>query len=115
MTPLVVLAMLGMMEVGYSYMIRQTVTFAAREGARAAALPGGTMDDVEAAVATTMNGPGLTGYTVTSDLESLLETDTKVSVTVTLPFDRSIFTGNLFGGGTMDISSTSTMGLEYVD
>ena len=45
MAPLVVTAMFGMIEVGYCFMIRQTVTLASREGCRAAALPGGTMTE----------------------------------------------------------------------
>ncbi len=115
MAPLVVTALLAMIEVGYSFMIRQTVTLASREGARAAALPGGTMTDVNAAVDGTMAGPGLTGYTVTSDLDTLAPTDVEVWVTVSLPFDRASFTGNLLGGGSFNIASTTTMRREGVD
>ena len=78
MAPLVVTAMLGMIEVGYSFMIRQTVTLASREGARAAALPGGTLADVNAAVDGAMEGPGLTGYTVTSNVATLAPTDATI-------------------------------------
>jgi Flp pilus assembly protein TadG len=115
MAPLVVVAMLGMIEVGYAFMIRQTVTLASREGARAAALPGGNMDDVNAAVDATMAGPSLTGYTATSNIDSLGPTDTQVTVTVTLPFDRATFTGQLLGGGTFNISATTTMRREGIE
>lgn len=115
MAPLVVTAMLGMMEVGYVFMIRQSVTLAAREGARAASLPGGTLEDVEAAVDTALEGPGLQGYTVTSNIKTLASTDTEVWVKVSIPFSRVSFTGNLLGGGSFDIASTTTMRREGVD
>lgn len=114
MAPLVVLAMLGMMEVGYSFMIRQTVTLASREGARAASLPGAVMADVNSAIDATMAGPSLSGYTVTSDLASLGPADAQVTVTVTLPFDRASFTGSLLGGGILNITSTTTMRREGI-
>lgn len=115
MAPLVILAMLAMIEVGYSFMIRQTVTLASREGARAASLPGGTMADVTAAVDATMAGPSLSGYTTTSNIDSLGPSDAEVWVTITLPFDRASFTGNLLGGGFFNITSTTTMRREGID
>ncbi len=115
MAPLVVMAMLAMIEVGYSFMIRQTVTLASREGARAASMPGGTITDVNTAVDNTMAGPGLTGYTVTSNLEALADDDAEVWVSVSLPFDRASFTGIFLGGGSFNIASTTTMRREGVD
>jgi len=114
MAPLVVTAMFGMIEVGYSFMIRQTVTLAAREGCRAAALPGGTMVQVNAAVDEAMEGPGLTGYTVTSNLPDIDATETDVWVKVSIPFDRASFTGNLLGGGSFEIASETHMRREGV-
>ena len=113
--PLVVTAMLGMMEVGYTFMIRQTVTLASREGARAAALPGGTIGDVTDAVDAAMSGPNLEGYAVTSNLEGLSSSDTEVWVTVSVPFDRTSWTGMLLGGGSFDIDATTTMRREGVE
>ena len=107
--------MLAMIEVGYSFMIRQTVTLASREGARAGSLPGGTLADITAAVDATMAGPSLSGYTTTSNIDLISPGDTEVWVTITLPFDRASFTGNLLGGGIFDITSTTTMRLERVD
>jgi len=114
MAPLVVTAMFGMIEVGYSFMIRQSVILAAREGCRAAALPGGTMTQVEAAVAEAMEGPGLTGYTVTSNLPSIEADETDVWVKVSIPFDRASFTGALLGGGSFEIASQTHMRREGV-
>ncbi len=113
--PVLVLGMLGTMEVGYAFMVRQTVTMASREGARAAALPGGTMTDVTTAVGAAMNSAGLQGYTVDSNVALLGELDAEVWVSVSIPIDRVSFTGSLLGGGTFDIGATTTMRREGVD
>jgi Flp pilus assembly protein TadG len=113
--PLMVLAMFGMVEVGQVYHIKQTVALASREGARAGALPGGDYNDVQNAVAAAMAGPNLTGYTLTTNVATLSATDTQVSVTVSMPFDRASFTGSLLGGGSFNIESTTIMRREGVD
>lgn len=113
--PVLILGMLGMMEVGWAFMTRQTVTLASREGARAAALPGGTMIDVDAAVDSAMGSAGLTGYTTVSDVSTVLPTDTEVTVTVSIPFSRASFTGGLLGGGSFSIGSTTTMRREGIN
>lgn len=113
--PVLVLGMLGTMEVGYAFMVRQTVTMASREGARAAALPGGTMTDVTTAVGAAMNAAGLTGYTLDSNVALLGELDSEVWVSVSIPIDRVSFTGSLLGGGKFDIGATTTMRREGVD
>jgi len=113
--PIMILGMLGMMEVGYAFMVRQTVTLASREGARAAALPGGDMTDVNTAVDAAMSAANLTGYTTTSNIDSLGPTDVEVSVDVSIPLDRATFTGSMLGGGSFNISSQTTMRREGVD
>lgn len=113
--PVMILGMLGMMEVGYAFMVRQTVTLASREGARAASLPGGDMTDVNAAVDAAMGAANLDGYTTTSNVDSLGPTDVEVSVDVSIPLDRATFTGSMLGGGSFNISSQTTMRREGVD
>lgn len=115
LAPLMVTAMFGMVEVGRAYHIKQTLTLASREGARAASLPGGTQADVDAAVTAAMAGPNLTGYTVTTNVGTLSAGDTEVFVTVSIPFDRASFTGTLLGGGTFNITSTTYMRREGAD
>ena len=113
--PLLILAMFGMVEVGQAYNVKQTVTLAAREGARAAALPGATFNDAKAAADASMTMAGLSGHTVTSNIAGLTPTDTQVWVKVSLPFNRATYTGSMMGGGSYDISSTTTMRREGVD
>ncbi len=115
MAPLLVTAMLGMIEVGYAFMVKQTVTLAAREGARAAALPGGEMTDAQAAVDASMAAADLTGYTTTSNVAGLGPTDVEVWVQVSIPFDRVSFSGSLLGGGSFSISSKTTMRREGIE
>ncbi len=113
--PVLILGMLGMMEVGYAFMVRQTVTLASREGARAASLPGGDMTDVNSAVDAAMEAANLDGYTTTSNVDSLGPSDVEVSVEVSIPLSRATFTGSMLGGESFDISSQTTMRREGVD
>jgi len=110
--PLFLGMMLGMTEFGSAFLIRQTVTNAAREGARVGALPGATLSDVNAAVAETMASSNLQGYTVESNIGSLTANDTDVWVKVRLPFHRATFTGSMFGGGSINLEGKATMRLE---
>ena len=113
--PLLVTAMLGMVEIGYAFMVKQTVTLAAREGARAAALPGGDWADALGAADAAMAAANLTGYTTTSNIEQCGPTDVEVWVQVSIPLNRASFTGSLLGGGRFDISSKATMRREGVE
>jgi Flp pilus assembly protein TadG len=115
MAPLILTAMFGMLEVGYAFMVKQTVTLAAREGARAGALPGGDWNDVQAAANSAMSTASLSGYTVTSNIESLGPTDPEVWVQVSIPLDRATFTGSLLGGGSFNITAKNSMRRERVD
>jgi Flp pilus assembly protein TadG len=112
--PLMLLSMFGMVEVGYGFMVKQTVTLASREGARAAALPGGTTSDVTAAVDAAMTAAHLEGYTTTTNLASLGPTDVEVWVSVTIPLNRVSFTGNMLGGGSFTIGGKTSMRREGV-
>ncbi len=113
--PLMILSMFGMIEVGYAFMVKQTVTLAAREGARAAALPGGDMGSVQNAVDASMGAANLSGYSTTSNISSVGPTDVEVWVEVRMPFDRVGFTGQLMGGGSFDITARTTMRREGID
>ncbi len=115
MAPLVVTAMFAMVEVGHAFMIKQTVTLAAREGARAGALPGGMLTDVESAVASAMGAASISGYSVDSNVSTLSPTDTEVWVRVSVPFEEITFTGHIFGVESFDIASQTTMRREGID
>lgn len=113
--PLMLLSMFGMMEVGYAFMVKQSVTLASREGARAGALPGATLTDVTNAVDTAMEAANLGGYTMTSNISTLGPTDLEIWVQVAIPLNRVSFTGNMLGGGTFQIVGRTTMRREGLD
>lgn len=113
--PLLLLAMFGILELGQAYNTKQTVTLAAREGCRAAALPGATFTDAQAAADASMTMAGFSGHTVTSNISTLSSTDTQVWVKVAIPFNRATYTGSMMGGGSYTISSTTTMRREGID
>jgi Flp pilus assembly protein TadG len=113
--PLLLLAMFGMVELGQAYNVKQTVTLAAREGARAAALPGATFTDAQAAANASMTMAGLSGHTVTSNIATMAATESQVWVKVAIPFSQATYTGSMMGGGSYTIASTTTMRREGVD
>lgn len=112
--PLMILAMLGMVEVGYAFMVKQNVTLAAREGARAGALPGADSNNVHSAVSAAMTAANLSGYTTTTNIAELGVNDVEVWVEVRLPLNRVSFTGQLLGGGSFDITGRATMRREGI-
>ena len=135
MAPLFIMAMLGMLELGYAFMIKQTVTLAAREGARAGVLPGATITDIHTAADASMaptNFPRYTppdgydpvdagtwgpvdGYVTTSNLETMAPTDVDLYVEVRIPLSIVSLTGSLFADSSNTISSTTHMRREGVD
>ncbi|HWL92934.1 MAG TPA: TadE/TadG family type IV pilus assembly protein [Phycisphaerae bacterium] len=106
--PLLILMMLGFLEIGYAFLVKQTLGLAANRAARVATLPGYTGDDVRASIDDTLERAGLSGYEVTTNLDELGPTDRNVWVQVTLPLDRALFTGSLLGGGNFDITERRT-------
>ncbi len=108
-TPILVMMTLGILELGYSLMVRHTVAMAAREAAREASLPDVTIGDVQGKVDRAMAAAGLSGYTTTTNLTTLAENEDEVWVRVAIPFNRAALTGNLFGGGSFVIDSKVTM------
>lgn len=103
--PILTLLLFGIVEVGYTFMVRHALAMGAREGARVAAQPGVTMSQITAAVGTAMSGPGFTGYTVTSNFATLGPSDPIVWVDVAMTVDRVTFTGQMLGGGTVPLSA----------
>ena len=103
--PLLCFFLFGILEVGYAFLVRHTIAVAARDGARVASIPGATEADAIEAVDQTMSGLGINGYTVTSNLASLGTTGPIVWVEVSINVDRVTFSGHLFGGGNVPLTS----------
>ncbi len=108
--PLLLLILFGIIEYGYTFMVRLTVQHAAREGCRVASLSTSTPAEVAAKVAQAMGGRAYTLTTVAGICEE--------TVTVTVPRDDVAITGfftiaeSYFGGaapGEADLEGSTTM------
>lgn len=67
--PLVLLVLVGILDMGFLFNNYEVVTNAAREGARAGALPGWTDDEVKERVRTYLVGAGLDAAAATTDVQ----------------------------------------------
>jgi Flp pilus assembly protein TadG len=67
--PLVLLVLVGILDMGFLFNNYEVVTNAAREGARAGALPGWTDDEVKARVRSYVAGAGLDAAAVATDVQ----------------------------------------------
>lgn len=109
--PLLLLILFGIIEYGWIFMVRQTLTSAAREGCRVAVLQTATPDLVSARVSSVMDP---TGYPegvwqfTTSDIGDEIQW-----VTVSIPLDAISLTG-FFGTRDSDIEGKCSMRKEGV-
>ena len=62
--PLLLMIIFGIIEFGRLFWVKQILTYAAREGGRAAIIPGATNTSVQTAIDNAMSGSGLTAYTI---------------------------------------------------
>lgn len=88
-TPVLMMMILGLIELGYMMMVAQVVTNSSREGARAAALPGATVEDVITAAEATLDAARISQrtITVTPDPLSDVQQGDQVSVTVSVQYE----------------------------
>ena len=94
-TPLLLTLVLGIIQYGYVFMVRQSLVHASSEGCRMATLPGSSEADILATVDSYMAGTGLTGYTVT--MAHWTAQDPTETVTVRIPYSEISLVGNFFG------------------
>ena len=108
-TPLLLTMVFGIIEYGYVFMVRQTLTNSAREGCRLAVLP--TTDEPYTVVTDRVDGmmapTGLTGYTTT--MTHATDADPTESVTISIPYADVSLLGNFFGERTGNLVGTCSM------
>lgn len=90
-TPLLLLILMGIMEFGWLFHVKSSLTTASRVGARTATLPGATDDEIRSSVHDVMNDMGFPqekcGYEV--DVTPLIEGDRAyVTVEVSVPYQN---------------------------
>ena len=109
--PVLVIVLLGVVEVGRAWMVKQLVTNASREGAREGILPTSTVADVTSTVTAYLNAASITdGFTMqTVGVGGSATTGTTTQVTVSYNFP--VLIGDLIPGftGTIAISNTTVM------
>ena len=104
--PILFMVVLGIIDFGSLFFVRQTLVSSAREGARELAIQGATLSEAIAVTNDRLNGAGITGATVTGQNAYKGSGDDaaarQVYIDVELPFEQALLTGdslNLFATG----------------
>ncbi len=106
-TPLLLTMLFGIIEYGWVFTVKQTMVTAAREGARVAALPGSTEQDVRDRVAQYLSPMGVTSYDLTfTHYTSGNPTET---VKITVPYAHVSLLGSYFGSTSFNLAATCSM------
>ncbi len=113
-TPLLLTIVFGIIEYGYVFMVRQSLTNAAWDACRVAVLQStdAPYTEVYARADEMMAVTGLTTYTTT--LAHWTPADPTESVTISIPFADVSLMGNFFGVRTGDLQGTCSMRKEGV-
>lgn len=110
-SPVLILVLLGMIECGRMIMVQQSLTTAAREGARAAIIPGTSRAMAKEVVESFLARVGVTGskISVRNRNTTSLAHGEPITVTVTVPFSRVSWLPKPFFLRNTTLSSAATM------
>lgn len=111
--PLLLTLVFGIIEFGWVFMVRETLTNSSREGARVAVLQGSTEQDIRDQVAASMNPTGLSTYTV--QLTRSSPGNPNETVRVLIPFADVSLLGGYFGPTNFNLGATTVMRKEGAD
>lgn len=112
--PLLLTILFGVIEFGWVYTVRQSLTNAAREGARTAALPESTETEIHARIAQYLQPLGLNSQ-VTIELTHATEADPTETVHITVPYSAVTLIGSYFGSTDFNLGATCSMRKEGLD
>ncbi len=112
-TPLLLTMLFGIIEYGWVFTVRQGLVTAAREGARTAALPGSTDDEIRARVNQYLSPLGLTTHTI--ELTHATDDSPVETVHVAIPYSDVTLIGSYFGSTDYNLGATSSMRKEGID
>lgn len=110
--PVFVLMLLGMMEYGRMLMVQQSLTAAAREGARLAVVDETTEAEVKTLVKSFLASSGVTDPTVSVTSTGTAVHGQPITVSVSVPFDDVSWLSSPMFLGDKTLSSTASMRLE---
>ncbi len=105
--PILLTILFGIIEFGWTFMVYQSITNAAREGCRVAVLEGSTDEDINARIDEYLQLIGLTDYEV--DIEHSTEDDPTETVTVRVPYEEVSLLGGYFGPTDFDLVGRASM------
>ena len=111
--PLLLTLVFGIIEFGWVFMVRETLTNSSREGARVAVLQGSTEQDIRDRVVASMNPTGLTTYTVQISRSS--PGNPNETVKVLIPYADVSLLGGYFGPTDFNLGATTVMRKEGAD
>ncbi len=111
--PLLLTLVFGIIEFGWVFMVRETLTNSSREGCRVAVLQGSTEQDIQERVDASMAPTGLTTYTVQISRSSPGDPDEKVQVLI--PYADVSLLGGFFGPTDFNLGATTVMRKEGAD
>ncbi len=111
--PLLLTLVFGIIEFGWVFMVRGTLTNSSREGARVAVLQGSTEQDIRDRVAASMNPTGLSTYTVQISRSS--PGNPSETVKVLIPYADVSLLGGYFGPTDFNLGATTVMRKEGAD
>ncbi|MDX2200540.1 MAG: TadE/TadG family type IV pilus assembly protein [Phycisphaerae bacterium] len=112
-TPLLLTMLFGIIEYGWVFSVRQTLTHAAREGARVAVLQGTDEDDITDRIDAVLAPYGITSHTIT--MEHATTDDPTETVRVQVPYADITLIGEYFGNTTQTLGAVASMRKEGVD
>ena len=106
-TPFLLTMLFGIIEYGWVFTVRQTLTQAAREGARLAIVAGVSDDEIEARVAQFLAPIGITSHSV--ELTRATIEDPTETVHVIVPYADVTLIGEYFGSTNFNLGATVSM------
>jgi len=105
--PILLTILFGIIEFGWTFMVYQSITNAAREGCRVAVLEGSTDEDINARIDEYMQLIGLTDYQI--DIQHYTEDDPTETVIVRVPYEAVSLLGGYFGSTDFDLVGKACM------
>ncbi len=111
--PLLLTLVFGIIEFGWVFMVRETLTNASREGCRVAVLQGSTEQNIRDQVAACMAPAGLDTHTVQISRSS--PGSPNETVKVLIPYADISLLGGYFGPTDFNLAATTVMRKEGAD
>ena len=111
--PLLLTIVFGIIEFGWVFMVRETLTNASREGCRVAVLQGSTTTNIIDQVNTSMSATGVSGWN--TQITRSTAGNPNETVTVRIPYANVSLLGGFFGSTDFNLGATTIMRKEGAD